>query len=90
MSPFTHYPDVIVLTVPLLALLGRNGEWVSTPLGVGVLYLSLFSLVLFPTPLVSLAVVALGVMLARAAHAGGAPRARESTRGFQTRVSRGS
>jgi hypothetical protein len=78
-SPFTHYPDVIVLTLPVLALLGRNGEWASTPLGVGVLYLSLFSLVLFPTPLVSLAVVAIGVMLARAARAGGALRSREST-----------
>jgi Glycosyltransferase family 87 len=66
-SPFTHYPDVIVLTLPALALLGRNGNRISTPQGIGALYLSLFSLVLFPTPLVSLAVVMLGVMLAWAA-----------------------
>jgi hypothetical protein len=66
-SPFTHYPDVIVLTVPVLAMLGRNGTRVSEPLGLGMLYLALFSLVLIPTPLVSLAVIALGVMFAVAA-----------------------
>jgi Glycosyltransferase family 87 len=53
-SPFTHYPDLIVLTVPVLALLGRDGARVSTALGVGVLALSL-------------AVVVLGVLLALAA-----------------------
>ena len=63
-SPFTHYPDVIVLTAPVLALFGPDGERVSTPLGAGMLYLCLLSLVLFPTPLVSLAVVALAVLAA--------------------------
>jgi Glycosyltransferase family 87 len=63
-SPYTHFPDLIVLAVPVLALLGRDGARVAEPRSIAVVYLALFSLALFPSPLVSLGVVALGVLLA--------------------------
>jgi Glycosyltransferase family 87 len=63
-SGYTHYPDLIVLAVPVLALLGRDGSNVTRPRSIAVLYLSLFSLALFPSPLISLAVIAVGVILA--------------------------
>jgi Glycosyltransferase family 87 len=62
-SPFAHYTDVIVLAVPVLALLGRNGEHVARPLGIATLYLAFFSLVVLWTPLVSLPVIVLGILL---------------------------
>jgi hypothetical protein len=65
-APFSHFPDEIVLTLPVLAVLARDAARLSTRLGIATLYLAFFSLVLFPTPLVSVSVVALGLVLYRA------------------------
>lgn len=65
-APFAHFPDEILLTVPILALLGRDGDNLRAPLAAASLYLAFLSLALIPTPFVSLSVVGLTVILARA------------------------
>ncbi|HEX6509924.1 MAG TPA: glycosyltransferase 87 family protein, partial [Chloroflexota bacterium] len=64
-SPFTHFPDEVVLTIPFLALFGRNAARLSTRFASSALYLAFFSLILFSSPLVSVSVVAFAVILYR-------------------------
>jgi hypothetical protein len=56
--PFAHYPDEILLTLPFLALLGRDGARVTRVLPALALYLTFLSAVLYQTALLSLLVMA--------------------------------
>lgn len=69
-SPFAHYTDVIVLAVPVLALVGPDGQYISRPLSIAALYLAFFSVTVLWTPLVALPVVALAGLLALGARTG--------------------
>lgn len=68
-TPYTHFPDEVVLVPPLLAVLGRDAAWLRTRSATVALYLALFSFLLYPTPLVPLSVIAfLAISAWRAAH----------------------
>jgi len=72
-TPFAHFPDEILLTIPILALLGRDGQHLGQAIPVFVIYLLFFSLALFPVTLfhaspLSLSLAAVAGCLAVAAH----------------------
>jgi hypothetical protein len=46
-TPYAHYIDEIVLVIPVIALLGRDGRYITRPLTVLVLYLLGLSILLF-------------------------------------------
>jgi Glycosyltransferase family 87 len=60
--PYAHFPDEILLAVPILALLGRNGHRVAYGLSATVLYIMLFSTVLFPRTLSPVEVLSLPLL----------------------------
>lgn len=62
-TPFAHFPDEILLTPPLVALFGERGLFRQGPLPVAALYILFLSLALFSTPLLSLTLVPVGVIL---------------------------
>jgi hypothetical protein len=45
--PYAHFIDEMLLIVPVIALLGRDGRWISRPVSVGVLYLLGLSILLY-------------------------------------------
>jgi hypothetical protein len=48
-SPYAHYPDQVVLTLPVVALLGRNARQLITAVPLAVLYLLISSIIVFPS-----------------------------------------
>lgn len=70
--PYAHFPDEILLSLPIIALLGRDGENAGRPVSVAVLYLMFFSAFLFSAKphdvqLLSLPLLVLAAMLWMAA-----------------------
>jgi hypothetical protein len=60
--PYAHFADEILLAIPILALLGRNGHRVAYGLPATVLYVMLFSTVLFPRTLSPVEVLSLPLL----------------------------
>jgi hypothetical protein len=52
-APFAHFPDEVLLAIPILALLGRDAARLTNPWEALVLYLCFFSLALFPATVLS-------------------------------------
>src|SRR5206468_1405431 len=48
-APFAHFHDEVVLTLPVLAVLGRDAAWMGRWPATVALYVVLFSIFAFPT-----------------------------------------
>jgi hypothetical protein len=62
-APFAHFPDEILLGIPVVALLGRDAFRISQPAPAMALYLCFFSLALFPTTALSVNFLSLIVLV---------------------------